>query len=114
VDFWPFYTFHRDLDGSRQWQALALLEPFFPNNRSICREYSQLWSVWRSELNGPSGASSQSLLWNVYRRQTTAASKKTSLFFGLFQYQSTPDGGNWRVCYIDFGNSAPAPAKPKS
>ena len=30
VDFWPFYTFHRDMDGNRRLQVLAPLEPFFP------------------------------------------------------------------------------------
>ncbi len=88
VDFWPFYTYHRDLDGNRRLQVLALLEPFFPNNRSIPREYSQLWSLWRAEKNARTGAASQSLLWNLYRHESAAQSKKVSLLFGLFQYQS--------------------------
>jgi hypothetical protein len=113
VDFWPFYTYHRDADGNRQWQALAVLEPFFPNNRTIRREYSQLYSFWRAEQNGGTGASSQSLFWNLYRREKTAESRKTSLFFGLFQYQSTPEGGNWRVCHIDLGKKTASPAKPQ-
>ena len=40
---------------------------------------------------------SQSLLWNLYRRQTTPESKKCSLLFGLFQYQS---GTEWQTCAI--------------
>jgi hypothetical protein len=114
VDFWPFFSFHGEPDGNRQWQALAVLEPFFPNNRSIRREYSQLYSLWRSEQNLRTGASSQSLLWNLYRREKTAESKKSSLLFGLFQYQSTPDGGSWRVCYIQLGKKTAAPAQPHS
>ncbi len=114
MDFWPFYTFHREADGSRQWQALALLEPFFPNNGSLRREYSELWSFWRSEENGKTGNSSQSFLWNLYRREKAGESKKTSLLFGLFQYQSTPEGENWRVCHIDLGKKTAAPAQPKS
>jgi hypothetical protein len=44
------------------------------------------------------GAASQSLLWNLYRRETAPAHKKVSLLFGLFQYQC--DGGNpRRVCF---------------
>jgi hypothetical protein len=111
VDFWPFYSFHRDKDGSRRLQALALLEPFFPNNRAIRREYSQLWSVWRSEENALTGATSQSLLWNLYRREQSAESKKTSLLFGLFQYQSTLEGGCCRVCGVAFGKKTAATPK---
>jgi hypothetical protein len=108
VDFWPFFTYQGDPDGNRQWQALALLEPFFPNSRSVRREYSQTWSIWRAEGNGRNGASSQSLLWNLYRREQTGQSKKASLLFGLFQYQSTADGGSWRVCYRPFGKKKAA------
>jgi hypothetical protein len=113
VDFWPFYTFHRDLDGNRRLQVLALLEPFFPNNRTVPREYSQLWSAWRAEYNPRAGAASQSLLWNLYRRETTARTKKTSLLFGLVEYQSRAQGGSWRVCYCHFGKK-PAPPRAKS
>jgi hypothetical protein len=52
------------------------------------RNWSPLWSLWRSESDPKSGVTSQSLLWNSYRRDTSPASKKCSLIFGLFQYQS--------------------------
>jgi hypothetical protein len=100
TDFFPFYTYHRDYDGNQRWQALALLEPFFPNNRSIIREYSQLWSFWRCEKNNKNGAASQSLLWNLYHREETPQSKNFSLLFGLYQYQSGAEGRRWRVCHI--------------
>jgi hypothetical protein len=114
IDFWPFFSYHGDPDGNRQWQALALTEPFFPNNRSIRREYSQLWSVWRWEQNAHTGASSQSLLWNLYRHEEKPHSKKTSLFFGLFQYQSKADGGSWRICFINLGKKPAASKQPSS
>jgi hypothetical protein len=100
VDFWPFYFYERELDGNRRTQAFALLEPFFPNNRAISREYSPLWGVWRAEKNTRTGASSQSLLWNLYRRESVGKSKKTSLLFGLFQYQSTAEGGRWHLSHL--------------
>lgn len=103
VDFWPFYTYHRQLNGSDRLQVMALLEPLFPNNRTIVREYSQGWSFWRAERNPQNGAASQSLLWNLYRHETSPGAKKTSLFFGLFQYQSTSNGVNWRVCGLRLG-----------
>jgi hypothetical protein len=106
VDVWPFYSYHRDLDGNRRTQALAVLEPLFPNNRSIAREYSPLWALWRAEKNPHTGAFSQSLLWNLYRRQIVGQTKKASLLFGLFQYQSTPEGGGWHLCHRHPGRKA--------
>jgi hypothetical protein len=103
VDFWPFYTYGRDMNGKERFQTMALLEPFFVSNRSIERDYSQLWSFWRSDKDGKTGAASQSLLWNLYRHESGPGSKKTSLLFGLFQYQSGGKGANWRVCWIPFG-----------
>jgi hypothetical protein len=114
VAFWPFYTYRRDYDGGQRWQALALLEPFFPNNRSIAREYSQVWSLWRSEKNHKTGAASQSLLWNLYRREETPQSKNFSLFFGLYQYQSGAEGRRWRVCHMTVKKKAARAGAPES
>ena len=114
ADFWPFYTYHREVDGNQRWQAPALLEPFFPNNRSLTREYSQLWSFWRSEKNHKTGASSQSLFWNLYRREATRQSRNFSLLFGLFQYQSGEEGSRWRVCHLTVAKKAAQTAAPKS
>jgi hypothetical protein len=111
-DFWPFYTYRKELDGNQRLQVLAILEPIYPNNRGIERDYSPLYSFWRAEKNPKTGAASQSLLWNLYRRDTAPGTKKISLLFGLFQYQSNSQGSRWRVCYIPAGGTsraAPAP-----
>jgi len=102
-DFWPLFTSRKDLNGNTRLQILAVLEPILPNNKSIERNYSPLWSLWRSQKNAHTQASSQSLLWNLYRRDSSPESKKCSLLFGLFQYQSLPTGTRWRVFYIPFG-----------
>jgi hypothetical protein len=107
VDFLPFYTFRRDLNGNSRLQVLAPLEPFLPANKSVERNYSPLWSVWRSEKNPRAGATSQSLLWNLYRREATPAAKKCSLLFGLFQYQSSLEGNRLRLFYIPLGGAKP-------
>ena len=64
------------------------------------RDYSPLWSVWRAEHNTKTGATSQSLLWNLYRRDTTLATKKTSLLFGLYQTQMAAKGKQVRLFYL--------------
>ena len=99
-DCWPLFTHRRDWNGNKRLQVLALLEPFLPNNKSIERNYSPLWSLWRDETNAKNGAHSQSLLWNLYRRETGTNSSKTSVLFGLVQHSSTADGGRWRLFYL--------------
>jgi hypothetical protein len=104
AECWPLYTYRRDFDGNNRLQILAPLEPFVPNNKSIERDYSPLWSVWRSERNPKSGTASQSLLWNLYRRETTPVSRKSSLLFGLFQTQRDARGHHVRLFYLPLKN----------
>jgi len=108
TDLWPLFTARRDADGNERLQLLALLEPLLPNNKSIERNYSLLWSLWRSEKNARTGATSQSFLWNLCRRETTPQTKKCSLLFGLIQYQSGPEGARWRVFYVPLASKRKA------
>lgn len=114
IDCWPFFSKRHELDGRERFQVLAPIEPYLPNNPGVERNLSPLWSLWRAEKNPKTGAASQSLLWNLYRRDSTPQTKKCSLLFGLFQYQSAPEGKRWRVFYIPFGRAAKPgePAKP--
>jgi len=108
---WPLFTAKRDLNGNERLQILTILEPLVPNSKSIERNYSPLWALWRAERNSKTGATSQSLLWNLYRRDTTRDTRKCSLLFGLFQYQSNPQEKRWRLFYIPISkkrNSADA------
>lgn len=100
VDALPFFTYHRDYNGNSRLQILAPLEPALPNNRGIERNWSPLWSIWISENNPKTGASSQSLFWNLYRHESAPGSKKCSLLFGLFQYQSDAEMKKLRLFYI--------------
>ena len=115
VDFLPFYSYRRDFNGNSRLQVLALIEPFLSTSKSIARDYSPLWSVWRAEKNPRAGATSQSLLWNLYRHESTPDSKKCSLLFGLFQYQSGPKGKHMRLFYIPMsGTKAQAEGEAKA
>ena len=100
VALWPLFDYHRDFNGNHRLQILAPIEPILPNNRGVERNWSPLWSVWWSENNLKSGATSQSLLWNFYRRAAAPTSKKYSCVFGLFQYQSGPEGKRLRLFYV--------------
>jgi hypothetical protein len=103
VDFWPLFTRRRNFDGSSRLQVLSLLEPFLPGSHKVERDYSPVWALWRAEDNPATGRSSQSLLWNLYRREVTPTQKKDSLFFGLFQYQSDSAGNRLRLFYLPVG-----------
>lgn len=103
TDLWPLFTIRQSPDGSRRTQWLAPLEPMLPNNKSIERNWSPLWSLWRDETNAVNGKRSLSVLWNFYRQDSDPEARKCSLAFGLFQYQSSPDGKRWRVLGIPVG-----------
>ena len=111
TDFWPLFTSRHDLNGNQRLQILSVLEPLLPNNKSIERNYSPLWSLWRSEKNAQTGATAQSLLWNLYRRETTPETKKCSLLFGLFQYQSDAEVRRWRLFYFPMGKTKHPPGE---
>jgi hypothetical protein len=100
VALWPLFTWQRDFNGKERLQILAPIEPVLPNSRGIERNWSPLWSLWRSEGNPKAGAASQSLLWNFYRDDTTPAARKCSLLFGLFQYQSDSETKRLRLLHI--------------
>jgi len=111
-DFFGLYTWRKEMNGNEHLQVISILEPIFPNNTHMERTYSQLYALWRSDKNPTTQSASQSLLWNLYRHQTSPGTKKTSLLFGLFQYESTPAGKEWRVAYIPFHGSKPACSDP--
>ena len=113
-DFWPLYTHRHDYNGNTYFQIFAPLEPILPTSKSVDRNYSPVWSVWRSEHNPGTGATSQSFLWNLYRRQTTSDSKKCSLLFGLFQYQSGTEGKRVRLFYIPVMGTKSTPVKAEA
>jgi hypothetical protein len=97
LDMWPFFTWHRDFSGNERLQIFAPVEPALPDNRGVERNWSPLWSLWRWEHNAKTGDSSQSLLWNLYRRDATPSAKKCSLLFGLFKYQSDAKETDFRL-----------------
>jgi hypothetical protein len=99
-DFWPFYTWRRDFNGNTRFQMIAPLEVWTLGSHKIERDYSPAWSVWRSEKNAQTGARSQSLLWNLYRRETAPDKKKVSALFGLYQYRSDAKGKQVRLFYL--------------
>jgi hypothetical protein len=98
-ELWPLFLHRHDWNGDERLQILAPLEPILPNNKSIERNYSPIWSLWRDEKNAQTGQRSQSLLWNLYRRETSPNGSRTASLFGLIQRSSSSDGTHWRFFY---------------
>ncbi|NOS68692.1 MAG: hypothetical protein HOP33_02015 [Verrucomicrobia bacterium] len=106
TDVWPLFTRREEFNGSSRLQFFAPLEPFLSTSKSIERNYSPVWSVWRAETNTVTRASSRSLLWNLYRGERTPTTKKGSLLFGLFQYSSAPEARQMRLFFIPIGGGS--------
>ncbi len=99
-DLWPLFIHRTDFNGATRFQVLALLEPVLADNHNIEREYSPIWSLWRSEKNPHMGTSSQSLLWNLYRREVKPEQKKVSALFGLYQSRRDAEGKHLKLFFI--------------
>jgi hypothetical protein len=95
-DCWPLFIHREELNGNKRLQILAPLEPLLPNNKSIERDYSPVWSLWRAEHNPNTRSSSQSLLWNLYRRDKSPERTRTSVFFGVVQREKNTSGSHWK------------------
>jgi len=102
-DLWPLFTARKEANGNERLQLLAPLEPMIPNSKSVERNFSPIWSIWRSETNPSKGLSSHSFLWNLYRFEKAPQKKKYSFLFGLFQYQSSPEEKKWRIFHLSMG-----------
>ena len=100
LDMWPFFTWRHEFNGNERLQILAPLEPAVPDNPSIEHNWSPLWSLWRAEDNAATGATSQSLLWNLYRRETAPAQSSISCLFGLCQYRAHANERTLRLFYL--------------
>jgi len=110
--FWPLFTARRDWTGEERWQFIAPLEPLLRSSDSIERNYSPLWSIWRSEKNPITGARSRSLLWNLWRSETRRDSRKGSIFFGLIQYESGAAGKRWKWFHLFSTGQGGTQSKP--
>lgn len=111
---WPLFLWQEDWEGREQFQIFAPLETLMPKNPSIARLYSPIWALWRSEKHHATEASSQSLLWNLYRRERTPERRKVSFLFGLFQHERSAAGSRWRLFYIPIGGKKEQPSEAEA
>jgi len=103
TDVLPLFNYRRDWKGNTRLQIFSPIEIFLLGSHKVERDYSPLWSVWRSEHNAQTGANSQSFFWNLYRRDTEPNRKKISVLFGLYQSESEPGGKRVRLFHVALG-----------
>jgi hypothetical protein len=108
---WPLAYHWKDREGRERFQMLAFAETAFPHNEAIARSWSPVWSLYRSEKNPKAGAASQSLLWNLWRRDVKPGETRTSFLFGVVKTEKTKDGRTWRWFWRTGGKEA-TPAQP--
>jgi hypothetical protein len=101
-DLWPLFTWRKDHKNNERLQVLSILEPILPNNKSIERMYSPVYSIYRQEKNGVNGDRSRSFLWNLYRSERRGETRRTSALFGLFQREKNEERTKWRVLFVPF------------
>lgn len=89
---WPFLEYRREMNGDETVQFPALLEPLLPGNKSIKRNWSPLWSLWRAEENVLKDTRTESLLWNFYRRERRGEETRMSVLFGLLHFKKDSEG----------------------
>jgi hypothetical protein len=113
TDFWPWFTSRKELDGRERFQLLAPFETIVPRSKSIERNWSPIWSLFRYEKNPRTGAESHSLLWNLLRLDSSPTNSHASFFFGVAKCDSDANHTKWR--WFDWNkpatNAAPPTAK---
>ncbi|NJC86946.1 MAG: hypothetical protein FIB02_00185 [Desulfuromonas sp.] len=84
IDFWPLFGYQRE-NGVSRFNALALLDPFFPENEAIERSWSPLWRVYQQRWDSQ-GNLVVSVLWNLYWHERRGDHLALELF-PLFDYR---------------------------
>lgn len=119
VSLWPLFTYDR-IKGVSHFRTLSILEPFFPENESIQRNWEPLWRIYQKKWD-KHGSSATSILWNLYwseqRDDETAwelfpliswfrekdRSRDVSFLKGLVRYRSDEEKNVLSFFYLPWG-----------
>ena len=119
IALWPLFTY-QDVQGVSRFYFLSLLEPFFPENDSIARNWAPFWRLYQIEWD-QRGNEASSFLWNLYWRERRGKSLAMelfplfsyrhesrgqidfSLFKGLLRYRSGKKGKRINLFYLPWG-----------
>ncbi len=85
VALWPFFSYQK-VKSVSHFHLLALLEPFFPENSAIERNWSPLWRLYQQKWDDQ-GNSASTLLWNLYWKERRGDDLAMEVF-PLFNYSN--------------------------
>ncbi|MHB1397273.1 MAG: hypothetical protein ACYDAI_02100 [Trichloromonadaceae bacterium] len=116
---WPVFQYESS-KGVHHFSTLALLEPFFPDNGGILRNWAPLWRIYQTRWDNH-GNSISSLLWNLYwkerrgddlawelfplvnYRRENQQLVEMSLLKGLVSFRSQESGRRLHLFYLPWG-----------
>ncbi|MFO7982289.1 MAG: hypothetical protein R6V08_02450 [Desulfuromonadales bacterium] len=119
ISFWPLFTYDK-IKGVSHFRTLSILEPIFPENDPIKRNWEPLWRIYQKKWD-QQGSSVTSVLWNLYwsekREQEQAwelfpfvsyfheedQGKDVSIFKGLVRFRSDQDKKILNFFYLPWG-----------
>lgn len=120
MDLWPLFTYEIK-DGVSRFSTFAFLEPFFPGNEQIERNWSPLWHIYQRRWD-QDGNEASTLLWNLYwkekrgdalifevfpfvyyRNEGFQQPLEVSLLKGLYRYKRTTDQVCSYLFYLPWG-----------
>lgn len=117
--FWPLFQYESK-NGVHHFSTLALLEPFFPDNGGIQRNWAPLWRLYQTRWDDR-GNEISSLLWNLYwkerrgddlawelfplvnYRQEKQQVTELSLLKGLISFRQQQFGRKLHLFYLPWG-----------
>ncbi len=67
IALWPLFAYERRT-GVSTFSALALIEPFFPENEGFRRNWSPLWTLYKTRWDNE-GNEISTFLWNLYWKE---------------------------------------------
>ena len=119
VALWPLFTYERR-GGVSHFMTLSLLEPFFPENEGIERNWAPLWRLYQRKWDAH-GNRISSLLWNLYWKERRGSDFAMEIFplvsyrreeregtdlsvlKGLARFRSGPEGRKIHLLYLPWG-----------
>ncbi|HAD04873.1 MAG: hypothetical protein A2005_09030 [Desulfuromonadales bacterium GWC2_61_20] len=126
VALWPLFTYENK-DGLARFSTPALLEPFFPENERIERNWAPFWRLYQVHWDRQ-GNEAASLLWNLYwkerrgedlfwelfplahYRHEAAVGVDLALLKGLFRYRRSGERTKVTFLFLPWGPSWATPA----
>jgi hypothetical protein len=91
VALWPLFSYQK-IKHVSHFHLLALMEPFFPENNAMERNWSPLWRLYQRKWDD-NGNSVSTLLWNLYWKEVRGDDLAMEIF-PLFAYVNEAGKGS--------------------